>query len=60
MSTEKMALMNFLQGSNLVSALKAEEIAGHFTLKELAKNEFHLKQGRVTGWSLSGDPIGLR
>lgn len=28
MSTEKMALMNFLQGSNLVSALKAEDPIG--------------------------------
>jgi CRP-like cAMP-binding protein len=47
MPTEKISLINFLQSSNLVSALKAEEIASHFAPKLIARNEFHLKQGRV-------------
>lgn len=40
-------LINFFKSTGLVSALRAEEIAGHFREKIISKNEFHLKEGRV-------------
>jgi CRP-like cAMP-binding protein len=39
-------LIQFLQGSGLVSFQKAEEIAGHFSNKILSKNDFFLKAGK--------------
>lgn len=39
-------LIQFLQSSNLVSPASAKAIAGHFTWKEISKNEFLLKEGR--------------
>src|SRR4051812_17801944 len=40
-------LIGFLQGSNLVSPAKAEEIAAHFVPKHLKKNTFQLVEGKV-------------
>jgi len=47
METNKQALINFLQSSQLVNAVKAEEIASHFNEKIIARNEFHFKEGHV-------------
>lgn len=46
MSRQK--LIQFLQSTNLVSLKTAEEIASTFTQKEINKNEFLLKEGRVS------------
>lgn len=40
-------LIQFFKNSNLVSQKTAEEIAGTFTPKEIKKNEFLFKEGRV-------------
>lgn len=45
MSSQK--LIQFLIGSNLVSLKTAEEIANTFKAKEIMRNEFLLKEGRV-------------
>lgn len=45
MSSQK--LIQFLIGSNLVSIKTAEEIANTFKAKEIMRNEFLLKEGRV-------------
>jgi CRP-like cAMP-binding protein len=45
MSSQK--LTQFLKSSNLVSQKAAEEIAGVFSTKELKRNEFLFKEGRV-------------
>ncbi|SRR5258705_5461411 len=45
MSSQK--LIQFFKNSNLVSQNAAEEIAGLFTAKELSKNDFLFKEGRV-------------
>lgn len=45
MSSQK--LIQFLIGSNLVSLKTAEEIAKTFKAKEIMRNEFLLKEGRV-------------
>ena len=44
----KQYLINFFLSTNLVSRLKAEEIADHFILKEIPKNDFFLKEGRIS------------
>lgn len=41
-------LIEFLHSSNLVSFSKAQEIAGHFTIKEFARNELVLKEGQIS------------
>lgn len=41
-------LIDFLHSSNLVSFSKAEEIAGHFALKEYARNEMVLNAGEIS------------
>jgi len=45
MSSQK--LIQFFTASNLVSAKSAQEIANTFSLKEIRKNEFLSKEGRV-------------
>jgi CRP-like cAMP-binding protein len=40
-------LIQFLQSTNLVSLKTAEEIAGTFSQKEIRRNEFLSKEGRV-------------
>ncbi len=40
-------LIQFLQSTNIISLAKAEEIAGYFNRKTVAKNEFHLRAGQV-------------
>lgn len=45
MTQEK--LVEFLQSTNLLGGPKAQEIAGHFTLKHFRKGDFILKAGRV-------------
>jgi CRP-like cAMP-binding protein len=40
-------LIQFLQSTNLVSLKTAEEIAATFRQKEISKNEFLLKEGRL-------------
>ena len=44
---ENQALVRFLQSSNLVSLKTAEEIAGTFFPKEISRNQFLLKEGRL-------------
>jgi CRP-like cAMP-binding protein len=46
MSSQK--LIQFFKNSNLVSANAAEEIANTFSQKEIKKNDFLLKEGRVS------------
>jgi CRP-like cAMP-binding protein len=41
-------LIQFFKNSNLVSAKAAEEIANRFSSKEIKKNSFLLKEGRVS------------
>jgi len=43
----KNKLIHFFQSSNLVSALRAEEIARQFVEKIIPKNELFLKEGRI-------------
>lgn len=43
----KQKLIQFLKNSNLVSQKTAEEIANIFTPKELRRNEFLFKEGRI-------------
>jgi CRP-like cAMP-binding protein len=45
MSSQK--LIQFFKNSNLVSQTAAEEIAGTFSPKEIKKNDFLFKEGRV-------------
>ena len=45
---EPRQLIEFLHSSNLVSFSKAQEIAGHFSLKEFAKNDLVLKEGQIS------------
>lgn len=45
---EKKPLMQFILNSNLVSLQAAETIAGAFCAKEITKNSFLLKEGRVS------------
>jgi CRP-like cAMP-binding protein len=45
---EKSSLIRFFQNSNLVTSQKAEEISSHFSEKKLEKNEFFLKEGKVS------------
>lgn len=45
MSSQK--LIEFLKSSNLVSAKSAEAIANTFSPKQIAKNEFLAKEGRI-------------
>lgn len=45
MSSQK--LIQFFKNSNLVSQKAAEEIAGQFTPKEINRNEFLFKEGRI-------------
>jgi CRP-like cAMP-binding protein len=40
-------LIEFFKGSNLVSPKSAEEIAGRFSPKEIKRNEFLSKEGRI-------------
>ncbi|MGZ3838580.1 MAG: Crp/Fnr family transcriptional regulator [Flavisolibacter sp.] len=44
---EKDKLIQFFVSSHLVSHKTAEEIASQFIRKEIPKNEFHLKEGRI-------------
>lgn len=41
-------LVELFHSSNLVSFSKAQEIAGHFAIKEIAKNDLVLKEGQVS------------
>jgi len=41
-------LIEFLQGSGQINSQKAAEIAAHFSLKTLLKNEFFLQAGKVS------------
>lgn len=41
-------LIQFLLSSNLVSSQKAEEISNHFSIKEISRNDFFLKEGKVS------------
>jgi CRP-like cAMP-binding protein len=45
MSSQK--LIQFFKNSNLVSQSSAEEIANTFSFKEIKRNEFLLKEGRI-------------
>jgi CRP-like cAMP-binding protein len=45
MENEK--LIQYFISTNLISPIKAEEIAGHFTKKNIAKNQFQLKEGKI-------------
>jgi CRP-like cAMP-binding protein len=45
---EKSSLIRFFQNTNLVTSQKAEEISSHFSEKKLEKNEFFLKEGKVS------------
>jgi CRP-like cAMP-binding protein len=42
------SLIHFFHASGLVGLAKAEEISGHFRPKEIRKNEFLLKENRVS------------
>ena len=44
---EKEKLIQFLHNTNLVSFQKAIEISDHFIYKEIGKNEFFLKEGKI-------------
>ncbi len=46
MNKEK--LIEFLQNTNLVSAGKAQQIAGHFSSKIISKNQFLLTEGKIS------------
>jgi CRP-like cAMP-binding protein len=48
MSDSKEKLIQFFRGTNLVSSEKAEEFAEHFHLKLFAKNDFFLREGRIS------------
>jgi len=48
MSDSKEKLIRFFRDTNLVGTEKAEEFAGHFHSKVLAKNDFFLQQGRIS------------
>ena len=44
---EKESLIQFLQNTNLVPFQKANEISDHFIYREICKNEFFLKEGKI-------------
>ena len=44
---EKESLIQFLQNTNLVPCQKATEISNHFIYREIGKNEFFLKEGKI-------------
>lgn len=44
---EKEKLILFFQNTNLVPFQKAEEISNHFIYREICKNEFFLKEGKI-------------
>ena len=44
---DKESLIQFLQNTNLVTFQKATEISNHFTYREIGKNEFFLKEGKI-------------
>jgi CRP-like cAMP-binding protein len=44
---DKENLIQFLQNTNLVPFQKAEEISNHFTKKDICKNNFFLKEGKI-------------
>jgi len=44
---EKESLIQFLQNTNLVPFQKATEISNHFIYREIGKNEFFLKEGKI-------------
>ena len=48
MLKEKDRLIHFIQNSGLVSQQGAAAIAGHFQEKNTSKNEFFLKEGRIS------------
>ena len=45
---EKRNLIQLFKNSNLVSLEKAQEISEHFTQKQISKNEFFLREGKVS------------
>jgi CRP-like cAMP-binding protein len=47
-NSEKETLIHFFQTTGLVAAAQAREIAGHFTEKIIARNQFHFKEGRIS------------
>jgi CRP-like cAMP-binding protein len=47
MLNEKERLIHFIQSSGLVSQQGAAAIAGHFLEKNISKNDFLLKEGRI-------------
>ncbi len=44
----KEKLIKFFQSSNLVNLQKAEEISSHFLNKVIDRNEFFLKEGKLS------------
>src|SRR5688500_4729938 len=46
MNKEK--LIQFFQSTGLVNSQKAEEIAAQFTARSISKNEYFLKEGKVS------------
>lgn len=48
MTSEKNKLIQFLTSSGLVTLTIAEEIAGHFSEKDISKNEFFFRQGKLS------------
>jgi CRP-like cAMP-binding protein len=40
-------LIEFFQGTNLMSLQKAEEIAGHFIYKSIPKQSFFVREGKI-------------
>jgi CRP-like cAMP-binding protein len=48
MGDSKEKLIRFFKETNLVSTEKAEEFAEHFHLKLFAKNDFFLREGRIS------------
>ena len=45
---EKQTLIDYFQSTNLVSLASAKEIADQFTTKEISKNDFFLKEGKIS------------
>lgn len=43
----KDSLIQFFRNTNLVPLEKAQEISNHFIYREIAKNEFFLKEGKI-------------
>jgi CRP-like cAMP-binding protein len=44
----KEKLIQFLKSTDLVTPVKAEEIADHFVNRKIYKNQFHLEEGQIS------------